>query len=234
MKKVIIYCFSEGVHPTLDEQEIICKNFVQHLNQTKWEYPLKYKKERTFEEKKFVVDKVVCDNDPAKEKLTLLISELNSETYLLVTSVDVLTTNYEKALQISDLIEMKKARFMYVSDPLIEMDKKTFKILSSISQYEKKARRKAISEAMLSYSEEGILKTKPPFGWRSIGPDSPLVKDKAEQNILKQIVLLRKDHPDMKICEFCRLLDSNGIKIRKSKKCHHTTIRRIMNDNGIE
>ncbi len=96
-----------------------------------------------------------------------------------------------------------------------------------MDQYRRESLNEATRKAMLCYQREGLrMSNLSPYGWM-VNPKAPtlLVKDPAEQLIIKQIVALRKSGLGLR--PICRKLTDEGLRSR-SGKWHHSLIAGVL------
>ena len=101
-----------------------------------------------------------------------------------------------------------------------------------------KCRRQRISnrtsKAMLKHQSAGRrMSHLTPFGWRrNPENDSLLIEDPAEQEIIEQIVALRKKGISHR--KIGQTLEAEDILSRSGRSFHHSTIRKILKRKGVQ
>jgi len=107
-----------------------------------------------------------------------------------------------------------------------------YEVMAVMAEQERQFILERVGFTMAGLMEEGKLKHKPRFGWKSLGPKLPLVENEEEQLIIREIRKLSTEE-GVNDTEISRRLDERGYK-NKGKKFTPDRVRTIRLQNNIE
>lgn len=173
--------------------------------------------------------------------LEKLLSNLEKGDWIIVNSVSRLARNTKDLLSIVELIENSECHLLILDlnlDITSPSGKLILTLIGSQAQFEREITSERVKGVMQHLKKTGNLRTKPPFGWKmnedhSAGA-SIHVREENEQEIIRQIRILRKKYPNLSITNFSEKLNQEKLEPpRKSKKWYHRAVKDIMTREGI-
>lgn len=172
---------------------------------------------------------------PAYRKLVL---DCTSKDEVFVTDISRLGRNIREGV---DAITDLRERNIYVHVANLNQSTNTdhgylmITLYLVLSDSEKKGIIDKIKRTMGTMSNEGKLRSRPPFGWMYEGHDKPFVKNETEWKTIDGIRKLREDYPHFSINRICEEMDKDPTKYpgRKAKKWYSSTVKSIMIKNNI-
>lgn len=187
---------------------------------------------------KFYVDEGKSGKDMQRPKLQKMLDRLVPGTVVISTAISRISRSVKDLQTIIDIIKNKASTLILLDiniDTGTAMGDLMMNITSSFSQFERKQTSERVSVVLNNMSHEGKLITKPRFGYKLIkdGDRSSLVENDEEQQVLNKIRHLIKADPKITTANIIRSLESDGVKIRKSKKIYHSSIMKIIKDNHL-
>lgn len=168
--------------------------------------------------------------------LRRMLEEIGKGDTIIVSSICRLSRITKDLLIYYDNFVKKGAHFCSLNP---EFDTSTpegqlvFKAYAAVAN--EKPEEKADTLSTTSHNGRGTAKSrsKPPFGWRFVGPDLPHEKDADEQRIIEKIRRFRLEEPRLNLSGICRHLNEDGDSCRYAKEWRVTTLQRIMIQNDI-
>lgn len=171
-----------------------------------------------------------------------LLNDISEGQFVIVAELSRLSRNTKDALDILEHIKKKKAFLVSLnpdidfSSPIGEM---MFTILLSFHQLERKQTSERVSSNMKNLSAINQLRGRPPFGWKFISKEEPMVKDEEQQNIISIIKDLHQQ--DKNLSYICTFLNENGYNkclctksTNKNNRIFYAqTIKNILSDQGL-
>jgi len=101
-----------------------------------------------------------------------------------------------------------------------------------MSQLERELISDRISVTMQSLSKQGKLRSRPPFGWVSVGKDKDFESEPNQQRIIQKIKTLYAS--GLKFLQIAHQLNDEGeAQYHEGMNFHGETIRRILIDHGV-
>lgn len=176
------------------------------------------------------------DTRPAYRKMVL---DLKAGDEVFVTDISRLGRNIKEGV---NAITNLKDRHIYVYVQNLQQSTSTESGYMMIALYlllsdsEKKTIIERIRRAMGTMSNQGQLRSRPPFGWKFVSHDLPFVKNEDEWKTIEAIRDMRKNCPHYSINRICEELDKDPVKYpkRKAKKWYPSLVKSIMLNNGME
>jgi DNA invertase Pin-like site-specific DNA recombinase len=171
-----------------------------------------------------------------RKALQLLLSELESSTTVFFYSITRMSRNVRDVNDIVDKIHSKKCTFISLDLPKEATGPSAnlfLNILATMSQFERETTSKRVSDVMKNLSSKGDLRSKPPFGYKFVGKNKPYEKEPIEQEIILYMKNLVENNPCITPTEISRILEYQGMKIRKCKKIYPNRVKEILLQNGI-
>ena len=174
--------------------------------------------------------------------LDKMLKTIEEEDWIIVNSVSILARNTKDLLSIVELIEKMKCHLLILDlnlDITSPSGKLILTLMGSQAQFEREITSERVKGVMEHLKKTGRLRTKPPFGWK-MNPDhssvsSIHIRDEKEQEIIKQMRILRSKYQDISITNFSEKLNEEELEPpRKSKKWYHKTVKDIMIREGIK
>jgi site-specific DNA recombinase len=165
--------------------------------------------------------------------ITQLISELKPNTCILVTELDRLSRNLSHICILKDKIHNVPGCYIQVTNRDLSTknpsDSLLLNILAVFAENERAVIRSRISLTMRDMSKNGTLRKKPKFGWK-YDENKQLTPVEEEQLIIKEIQRLHYDE-SKNATQIAKILNQEGITLRKSKRCYPMSITRILKAN---
>ena len=171
-----------------------------------------------------------------------MMKGLNKGDWIIVASVSRLARDTVDLLSISKEIEKLDCHLVVIDlnlDLTTPSGKLILTLMGSQAQFERELTSERVKTVMGHLKERGMLRTKPPFGWKlnpNRAENEPMhIRDEGEQETIKRIRALRNIHPNTKITEFTRKVNISGLSPpRKAKEWYHSSLKDIMTREGIK
>lgn len=168
--------------------------------------------------------------------LMKLLEELRAREKVIVSRLDRLSRDTRHMMNLEFEITNRKAALILGDldiDTTSPVGRVGFQIMASFAQYERQLIRDRTSQTMRHMSANGMLRGKPPFGFRYQGKNMPFIPDPDEQKVLTRIREIKALHPHLTVTELAIQLEKEGLKCRKCKRWYPATLFRILRANGI-
>lgn len=170
-----------------------------------------------------------------------MMKGLTKGDWVIVASVSRLARDTVDLLSISKEIEKIDCHLVVIDlnlDLTTPSGKLILTLMGSQAQFERELTSERVKTVMGHLKERGMLRTKPPFGWKlnpNRAENEPMhIRDEGEQETIKRIRALRNIHPNTKITEFTRKVNQSGLSPpRKAKEWYHSSLKDIMTREGI-
>ena len=168
--------------------------------------------------------------------------ELAENTWIIVNSVSRLARNTKDLLSLVDEIEKKKCHLIIIDlnmDITSPSGKLILTLMASQAQFERELTSERVKGVLQHLKSTGSLRTKPRFGWTlnpDRSPDAPIhIRNEEEQHIIRRIKNLRSRNKMIGIVAFTKKVEESGVPHpRNSKKWYHTTLKTILENEGIK
>lgn len=170
--------------------------------------------------------------------LHLMLSELEKDMVVIVVSISRLSRSIKDTQDIIEKIKNAGASLV-ILDLDVDTSKATgqlmLNVMSALSQFERHQTAERISNTLQNMSRNGKLQTKPRFGYSIIknGKISELVENKEEQEVINKIRNIITEDPLITVAQITRMLQSQGVKIRKSKQPYPASVKKIIAENNL-
>lgn len=120
-------------------------------------------------------------------------------------------------------------------DTSTPVGKLLFHVMGSFAMYEREQTSERVRDALTKLSNSGKLRSRPSYGWSSPGPGQEFVPNEIEQEVIRYIMKLKCERPDLTVAGICRILNNpdpniGRPKFSKGKKSRwfDSSVRRIM------
>ena len=192
--------------------------------------------------KKLYIDKGISGGSTDKRlALQEMMKGLVDGDWVIVASVSRLARDTVDLLSISKEIEKINCHLVVIDlnlDLTTPSGKLILTLMGSQAQFERELTSERVKTVMAHLKERGLLRTKPPFGWKlnpNRAEDQPMhIRDDGEQETIKRIRVLRNNYPKSKITEFTRKVNESGLPApRRAKEWYHSSLKDIMKREGI-
>lgn len=174
--------------------------------------------------------------------LTKLLSNIKPGDIYIFTSVSRLGRNTRYNAEILDKISSKGAQLKIIEMGNLDFTSITGKVMFGALSLVGQAEREMITErsqaVVKQLREEGKLRFKPRYGYRLVrnetnSKENYIEEHPEEQKTIAIIRQLVEENPKISLRKIANVLTEQGITIRKSKKVHPETIRRILFAEGL-
>lgn len=180
----------------------------------------------------YFTDEGISGSAGVEKRLGLMsaIETLNKGDFLVVAKRDRIARDTMLSCWIEKEVQKRGARIISASGEGTESDSPTDilmrRIIDAFSEYERqviRARTKAALKAKRSRGEKtgGIVE----YGFKLDSDGKTLIKDEFEQNVISEIVSMRKQ--GFKLQQIANHLDSQGIKSKTGKKWNCMSVSNI-------
>ncbi len=165
-----------------------------------------------------------------RDALQALLSDLRPGCVVVVYSLSRFARNSIQASEMNDTIK-KKGGTLKALDCDVDMSSASgnlmFQLQNGFAEYESKLTGERVSAAMSFLSINGKLKTKPPFGWKSVGKGTPFVKDEEEYAVVERI---KNMSTELRMCptQIAKVLTKDGACRRKAKAWYCSSVIKIL------
>ena len=199
-------------------------------------------KKRNLFLKALYIDKGISGGSMEKRlSLEELRNQVEENTWIIINSVSRLARNTKDLLSLVDEIEAKKSHLIIIDlnlDITSPSGKLILTLMASQAQFERELTSERVKGVLQHLKKTGNLRTKPAFGWSvnsDRSPDAPLhIRNEEEQEVIKQVRLLRNVYPNLGVTAFTNRLNKSKIPPpRKSKMWYHKNVRILMEREGI-
>jgi DNA invertase Pin-like site-specific DNA recombinase/vacuolar-type H+-ATPase subunit F/Vma7 len=193
--------------------------------------------------KRLYIDKGISGGSMEKRlALEEMRKELAENTWIIVNSVSRLARNTKDLLSLVDEIEKKKCHLIIIDlnmDITSPSGKLILTLMASQAQFERELTSERVKGVLQHLKSTGSLRTKPRFGWKlnpDRSPDAPIhIRNEEEQHIIRRIKNLRSRNKMIGIVAFTKKVEESGVPHpRNSKKWYHTTLKTILENEGIK
>lgn len=186
----------------------------------------------------FYTDEAMSGKNMLRPALQDMLSSLDPGTSVICSSISRISRSVKDFQHIYELITSKGCDII-----LLDMDVDTttptgrvfLTVMSAIAQFEREQTGVRISSVINSLSKDGKLITKPPYGFKLIkdGHNSVLVEDESEQFIINRIREILSDDPRETFANISKILNREGLKLRKCKTIYPTVVKKIIAQNNL-
>lgn len=172
------------------------------------------------------------DDRPQMKKM---LENLKPNHVVIATALSRLSRSTRDLLKIVDDIKKSRCELILLD---VNVDTSTpsgtmfLTFLCGISQYERELTAERVSSILCHLSEQGLLKTKPLYGWtRTKGGE--LQEIRVEQLVIQAIREIVKNNPNINVHRLTKTINLKGFTNRKNKPFHYSTIESIIQNNDI-
>lgn len=167
-----------------------------------------------------------------------VLDTIQKGDYLVVAELSRLSRKTNDALNILETIKNKKA-YLISLNPDIDFSTTTgelmFTILSAFHQLERRQISERVSSNMKNLSNQNLLRTKSPYGYKFISKEQDMVKDEEQQKVIE---IIKQMHENGSSYSFIsKYLNFNNFHITLnadgSQIFYPQTIKNILADYGI-
>jgi site-specific DNA recombinase len=201
--------------------------------QTQEELGRKYCEEHSLTLKEIFRDEGISGkNISGRPGMTDLLSKLKKDVTVIFPSTSRISRSCEDSLSICRQINEHRAKIVILDSQYDLNDpsgKMMFQITSSFNEYERNVLAKRVSVVMLKMSRDGLLKPKPPYGWRFVNKKEPFQKIEEEQLIITRIKTMNLAGANL--LSIAETLNDEKVPCRRAKKWYHQTIKAILSQN---
>jgi DNA invertase Pin-like site-specific DNA recombinase len=202
--------------------------------------------EKYVSDKKMTIKKVYSDRGISgremknRPELLKMLDDLQSGECIIVYSMSRLGRDTGQIFSMIELIKKKRASLI-IWEQNIEIDATRgdamanafITMLSMFAQLESDQTSQRVSSVMNYMSGEGLLRSKPKFGYKFVGKKKPFEIDEDEQRIISRIREIRIENPKITFTRIGEQLLKEGLNPKKAKKFYPNRIKIIMQENNI-
>jgi DNA invertase Pin-like site-specific DNA recombinase len=170
-----------------------------------------------------------------RPQLSRMLESLKPNHVVIATALSRLSRSTRDLLKIVDDIKKSKCELILLD---VHIDTSTpsgsmfLTFLSGISQYERELTAERVSNTLCHLSEQGLLKTKPLYGWTRT-KNGELKEIRVEQLVIQAIKEIVKNNPNINVHKLTKTINLKGFTNRKNKPFHYSTIESIIQNNDI-
>lgn len=173
-----------------------------------------------------------------KNRLALneMLDLVRPRVQVVVISISRLSRCVEDRIAISKRIQSQRGSLVILD---LQIDTSTsiggmlLNLLSDVAEFESRSMSERISTNMQYLSQQGKLRSKPPFGYKFVGKGVPFARDEKEQEAVQRVRELRTKSRPVPLKKICDTLEKEGYKCRKAKGWRVDRLKIIMSQNGI-
>lgn len=192
---------------------------------------------------KIYVDEGISGKDMDRPAIKLLLSEVSSGETLVTNDLSRVSRNLDDSVALLDFLKMKGVNLESIEEQFnssIPEARSLFEEKVKLAQIEREQVSKKVSESMNYLSEQGKLRSRPPFGWKFAGKGKSFEKCPEQQAV---IGLIKEMHiRGENLSRIAKSLNESGLShtltLNKKEKgtyqiFYPRTIKRILVDSGI-
>lgn len=170
-----------------------------------------------------------------RPQLQALIKTLRPGYILICAALNRLSRNAKQLLEIYDVISNKQCEIILLDlqlDTSSPAGKMMLTMMSSFAEYERGMISERVTNTMGYLTENNLLKTKPPYGWKR-DEFGELKEIETEQIVIELIKTIINKNPKININRLTATLNGKNVRNRKGKPFHNSTIFSIIKNNNI-
>ncbi len=177
----------------------------------------------------------------SRPSIQKLLEELSNGDAIIVASISRLSRDDNDLSNILHSIHAKNS-YVIALDTGVETNNDSGRLMTSIygimAAQERQKVSSMVSAVMTAKINNGTLKTRPPYGWKSSGKSTknsfkPLIPDDAEQYGIRLILEHYKANPDLNMHRFCQLLNKDGRIPKRGREWYQGTVENILKREGV-
>lgn len=165
------------------------------------------------------------------------LDEIKAQEELVCVSQSRLSRDVKDTYDIIGRLNKKKAILKFL-DMEGEINTTNGRMLVGIkavlSAYERDVTVDRVTEAVRHATKTGMLRSKPPFGYRYDGPKKPFVEDPGEMEVIKMMKDWISKNQDKNRSDLVRVLNSTNLKCRSAKMWYHRRVSDIIKYHKLE
>lgn len=188
---------------------------------------------------RFYIDSGRSGKDMSRPYLQQMLGDLQRGTVVIVVSGSRLTRNADDDSSIRKIISERGCSLVTLDQEYVEQSTPDGKfrigLNALMSQFEREQTSQRVSNVLNNLSREGKLITKPRFGYKVVkeGKISYVVEDPDEQAVINIIRNILKDDPLATPSHITKLLNNQGVKMRKTKTIRPDYVKKIILINDL-
>ena len=192
-----------------------------------------------------IYKEIYSAKDLNRPQLQLMLSELKIGDIVAVLDLSRLSRSTLDTLSLIKWFDENKIGFVCISqkiDTTSPEGRIMMIFISALNQFERENTARKVSSSMQALSQQGKLRSRPPFGWKFIGKDKDFVPDESQQQILQLIKQMHLSNYNPKqISDWLNSQGYNQCLINNKRNpekfigslFHNTTIKKILVENGL-
>jgi len=186
---------------------------------------------------KIYKDEGLSGKNMERPELKKLLDDVQKDDYVIIYELSRLSRNTRDALNILEQIN-NKGGFLICLNPDIDFSspagKMMYTVLSAFHQLERETTSQRVSMNMKNLSKQNLLRSRPPFGYKFISKDKPMIEDEEQQKVVK---VIKEKYEELKnITAVTEYLNSNGYNKcfkKEGQKFYVQTVKNILSDYGV-
>lgn len=192
---------------------------------------------------KVYIDEAISGKNLNRPAVQLLLSELSPGETVVINDLSRISRNVRDTVVLLDSFKEKGVNLMSVEEHLdfsTPEGKGMLELTIKLNQLEREQTSRKVSEAMTYLSEQGQLRSRPPFGWKFAGKDQPFEECPEQQAVIAKIKQLHS--LGMNLSQITRALNDMGLNKTltlnkktkdKAQLFYPQSVKRILIDCGI-
>lgn len=233
-----------GYCRTSTPEQASTQNLHAHSINNQKEEIRRYCEYKHLELKEFYVDEGLSGKSISKRPaLQQMLSELKPGMYVVCYDNSRFARNTLDALILLEKLFNLNCYLISIRENIDMSDasgKLFYTILSAFNTFQREATSENVSTNLKRLSKEGLLRSRPPFGYKMVGKDCNYEPEESQQAIIEKIK--RYYYSGMNYSEIARRLNADGdnqvISLNKKNKervykFHAQTVRRILIDHNV-